>query len=332
MTTTNYPPKWGCTPNVTCSLKLREKSKPIFLKERQVPYALQEAVEEELDNLERDNIITRVDTSDWGSPLVVIPKPDGTVRLCVDYKIAVNPQLTSAHYPIRRIDDILNNLKDSAYFCRLDLFKAYLHVKVDEESRAIQTISTHRGTYQMNRLSFGIKTAPSEFNRILEQILQGLEGTLSYFDDIIIHGSSLEDCKKRLINCLERLKTYNIHINREKCDFFKKEIQYLGYIVSHNQISKCPKKVEAITVFKTLNTLYPCFCSSSLIEPPENPTTPTILNVSQPKCADSKLFDLIKNNIEVIFLPSGWNIHKHEQHIVFMKLNNAVLPQRLKDL
>ncbi|XP_063904729.1 uncharacterized protein K02A2.6-like [Zophobas morio] len=237
-----FQPIVGCIPNVTCSLKLREKSKPTFLKERQVPYTLQEAVKKELDNLEGDNIITGVDTSGWGSPLVVIPKPDGTVRLCVDYKIAVNPQLTSAHYPIRRIDNILNNLKDSAYFCRLDLSKAYLHVKVEEESRAIQTISAHRGIYQMNRPFFGIKTAPSEFNRILDQILQGLEGTLSYFDDIIIHGSSLEDCKKRLINCFERLKTYNLQINRGKCDFFKKEIQYLGIIISYNQISNIPSK------------------------------------------------------------------------------------------
>ncbi|XP_055924024.1 uncharacterized protein K02A2.6-like [Eupeodes corollae] len=109
------------------------------------------------------------------SPLVIIPKPDGKVRLCVDYKVGVNPQLETAHYPIKRIDELLNQLRNSKYFCRLDLYKAYLHVLVDEESKQVQTISTHRGTYRMNRLSFGIKTAPSEFNRILDQILQGLE-------------------------------------------------------------------------------------------------------------------------------------------------------------
>lgn len=179
-----FQPRVGCIPNVCCSLKLKEGAKPVFVKQRQVPFALREKVEIELDNLEKDGIITKVNTSDWGSPLVVIPKPDGNVRLCVDYKIAVNPQLVSAHYPIRRIDEILNNLKNSKYFCKLDLFKAYLHVEVDEDSQKIQTISTHRGTYQMKRLSFGIKTAPSEFIRILDQILAGLEGTLSYFDDI----------------------------------------------------------------------------------------------------------------------------------------------------
>ncbi|XP_055910620.1 uncharacterized protein K02A2.6-like [Eupeodes corollae] len=165
----------GCIPNVVCSLKLKEKTKPIYVREREVPFALREKVEKELDKLESDGIISKVNTSDWGSPLVIIPKPDGKVRLCVDYKVGVNPQLETAHYPIKRIDELLNQLRYSKYFCRLDLYKAYLHVLVDEESKQVQTISTHRGTYRMNRLSFGIKTAPSEFNKILDQILQGLE-------------------------------------------------------------------------------------------------------------------------------------------------------------
>ncbi|XP_017492861.1 PREDICTED: uncharacterized protein LOC108380966 [Rhagoletis zephyria] len=134
----------GSIPDLVCSLKLRQGAKPVFLKERQVPFALREKVEHELDNLERDGIITKVNTSNWGSPLVVIPKPDGNVRLCVDYKVAVNPQLEVAHYPIKRVDEIFNTLKNSKYFCKLDLYKAYLHVRVDDDSKEVQTISTHR--------------------------------------------------------------------------------------------------------------------------------------------------------------------------------------------
>ena len=74
---------------------------------------------------------------------------------------------------IRKIDEILNNFKGSKYFCRLDLLKAYLHLRVSPESSEIQTISTHRGIYRVNRLSFGIKTAPAEFNRVIEDILSG---------------------------------------------------------------------------------------------------------------------------------------------------------------
>lgn len=224
-----FEPKIGKVPNFTCSFKLRKNAKPVFLKARDVPFALREKVEQELKSLEQDNIITKVNCSDWGSPLVVVPKPDGSIRLCVDYKVAVNPQLQAAHYPIPKIDEILNNLRNAKIFCTLDLYKAYLHVAVDDDSKAIQTISTHRGTFQVNRLSFGIKTAPSEFHRILDQILMGLKGVTTYFDDIIIHDENILECKDRLIACLRRLKQYDLHVNKSKCQFFKKSISYLGY-------------------------------------------------------------------------------------------------------
>jgi hypothetical protein len=91
-----------------------------------VPYALRDKINKELDMLESQGIISKVATSDWGSPLIVIPKPDGNVQLCVDYKIGVTERLVNANYPIRRIDDILSSLRNSKYFCRLDLYKAFM--------------------------------------------------------------------------------------------------------------------------------------------------------------------------------------------------------------
>ncbi|KAI5731266.1 hypothetical protein M8J77_007169 [Diaphorina citri] len=241
-----FEEKVGCVPDFQVSLQLREGAKPIFTRERDVPYALQERVDKELDSLEADGIITQVAASDWGSPLVVIPKPDGGVRLCVDYKCGVNERLVQANHPIRRIDDVLHSLRNSRYFCKLDLYKAYLHLKVDEESSTIQTISTHRGTFRMNRLSFGIKTAPSDFNRILCQILKGLQGVEAYFDDIIIHGSTREQCLQNLVACLQKLTRYNLHVNKNKCSFLSEKIEYLGHVVEFNKISKSPVKVRAI--------------------------------------------------------------------------------------
>lgn len=161
--------------------------------------------------------------------------------------MGVNERLVSANYPIRKIDEILNSLRGSNYFCRLDLYKAYLHLRVNKQSSEIQTISTHRGTYRMNRLSFGIKTAPSEFNRILDQILHGLNKTISYFDDIVIHGVTKEECRNNLINCLKRLREFDLHLNKKKCSFFKQRIEYLGYVIEYNKISKSPSKTAAIT-------------------------------------------------------------------------------------
>uniref|UniRef100_A0A146LPF7 RNA-directed DNA polymerase n=1 Tax=Lygus hesperus TaxID=30085 RepID=A0A146LPF7_LYGHE len=99
----------------------------------------------------------------------------------------------------------------------------------------------------MNRLSFGIKTAPSEFNRILSQILNGLTKVEAYFDDIICHGASMEECTNNLISCLERLKENDLHLNKNKCSFFKESINYLGHIVSYNKIQKSPEKIQAVS-------------------------------------------------------------------------------------
>lgn len=236
----------GKIPGVKCSLQLRNNARPTFIKARNLPFAIKPAVEKELAALQEDDIITPVEKSDWGSPLVPVPKPDGKVRLCVDYKVAVNAQLTDAHYPIPRIDEVINNFKNSKYFCKIDLYKAYLHIEVDEESSKIQTISTHQGTYKMKRLSFGIKTAPSEFHRIMDQVLQGLEGVCSYFDDIIVHGETMFKCEENLLKCFKRLEENDLHLNKSKCSFFQTKISYLGYLVSHKKIAKDPKKVEAI--------------------------------------------------------------------------------------
>lgn len=242
-----FEEKVGCVPKFEVNLELRPNVKPIFTRERVVPYSLRARVEKELDSLESAGIITPIPLSDWGSPLVVIPKPDGGVRLCVDYKCGVNDRLVSANFPINRIEDVLNNLCNSRYFCKLDLFKAYLHLKVNEESSKIQTITTHRGSYTMNRLSFGIKTAPAEFNRILSQILKGLPKTEAYFDDLIVHGTTKEECLHNLRLCLRRLSEFDLHLNKSKCVFLETTIDYLGHVIQFNKICKSPEKVRAVS-------------------------------------------------------------------------------------
>ncbi|GBM52133.1 Uncharacterized protein K02A2.6 [Araneus ventricosus] len=122
----------------------------------------------------------------------------------------------NVNYSIKKIDEVLNSLRDCKHFFKLDLFKAYLHLQTDEESSIIQTISTHRGTYKMNRLSFGIKTAPAEFNRVIDQILNGLSKTIAHFDDIVARGKTKDQCSKNLFACLEKLREYDLHLNFNK--------------------------------------------------------------------------------------------------------------------
>jgi len=97
--------------------------------------------------LEANNIVTKTETSDWGSSFMVITKADNSVCLCVDYKVGVNERFMDSHYPIQKINEVLNSLRNSRYFCKLDLFKVYLHISVDKHSSKIQ-ISTHRDLIQ----------------------------------------------------------------------------------------------------------------------------------------------------------------------------------------
>lgn len=181
----------GCLPEkYTVSLKLRADAKPTFHKARTVPYALRDRVENELKALEREGAIERSENNDWGSPAVLIEKPNGQIRICSDYKISVNKQLENIDYPIPNIEETLNCLRGLNFFCTLDLYKAYLHVPVDEKSAKIQTLTTQVGSFRCKRLQFGIKSAPAEFHRVLDTILQGLNGVITYFDDIIIHAET----------------------------------------------------------------------------------------------------------------------------------------------
>lgn len=236
----------GIIPGLKGSLSLRANSKPVYIKARDVPYAVMSGVEDEINELVKNQIFTFVEKSDWGSPLVPVPKPNGKIRLCVDYKVAVNPQLTGAHYPIPRIDYIISQFRGSKFYCKLDLYQAYFHIEMDEESRKIQTVSTHKGTFLVNRLSMGIKTAPSEFHRIMDTVLQGLNGVMTYFDDIIVHGETIAQCQENLLACFQRLQDDNLHLNKEKCVLFQTKVAYLGYLIEGRNIQKDPRKVKAI--------------------------------------------------------------------------------------
>ena len=241
-----FEAKVGCVPNYKVSLQLKDDASPVFLKAREVPYALRDEVERELDRLEAEGVITKTDYTEWGTPIVVIPKPDGSVRICADYKVTVNPQLKDSGYPIPRIEDIFNRMRGGKYFTTLDLHKAYLHLPVDEASAKIQTITTHKGSYLVNRLAFGIKTAPNEFHKFMAQFTHDLHGSGHFFDDLILQGGDIAEHKQRLIAALDKCRAHNLPVGLKKCQFLQERIQYLGHTISSEGLHKNPAKVQAI--------------------------------------------------------------------------------------
>ena len=151
----------GTFKSTKAKLTLKEGSQPKFCKARPVPYAMKPKVEVELKRLEKEGILHKVKFSDWATPIVPVAKSNGTVRICGDYKITVNPQLQTEEYALPRIDDIFAKLAGGKKFTKIDLRQAYHQMEVEEASQEYLTINTHQGLYRYNHLVFGITSAPA---------------------------------------------------------------------------------------------------------------------------------------------------------------------------
>jgi len=163
----------GTMQGVEAHLEVQEGATPRFHRPRSVPYALRGAVEQDLERLERLGVIEKVQYSDWAAPIVPVPKGDGGIHICGDYKVTVNPVLKVDQYPVPTAEDLFATLAGGQTFTKLDLSHAYQQVLLDPESRKYVTINTHKGLYQYTRLPFGIASAPAVFQQIMEKILHG---------------------------------------------------------------------------------------------------------------------------------------------------------------
>ena len=212
-----------------------------------MPFAIKEAVGQELDRLEKQGIIKKVSTGDWAAPIVAVPKKDGRFRLCGDYKVTINQALTVDQYPLPKPEDLFATLANGTLFTKLDLSQAYLQLQLDEASMPYVTVNTHQGLYQYTRLPFGVASAPAIFQRLMDTILQGIPRVICYIDDILVTGTSDKDHLSNLGEVLKRLEDCGFRLKKTKCNFMAKSVEYLGHQVDRHGIRALPDKVEAIT-------------------------------------------------------------------------------------
>ncbi len=221
-------------------------AKSSFYKARNVPYALKEKVEIELDRLERDGVIEKVSTSQWAAPIVPVVKKDGSIRVCGDYKLTVNLAAIVDCYPLPKIDDIFASLAGGKTFTKLDLAHAYNQIELDDEAKRLMTINTSKGLYQYNRLPFGVASAPAMFQRTMETVLQGIPGVSVYIDDILVSGKTDDEHLQNLQEVLKRLEKVGARLKRSKCFFMLPAVEYLGHRISEQGLQPTMKKVQAI--------------------------------------------------------------------------------------
>jgi hypothetical protein len=134
-------------------------------------------VENEIDCLETEGIIERINFSRWGTPVVPVVKNYDSIHLCADFKVTINQHLFDDKYPIPKIEDISTKMTGGAYFCTLNVHQAYLHLLMDDESALLQTILTHKGPYKVKQLMFGVKMALKIHQLLMDQTLKRLEGS-----------------------------------------------------------------------------------------------------------------------------------------------------------
>lgn len=178
--------------DVKAHIRMLPDVRPVFQPLRRVPIPMEEAVNRKLDQLlQRDIIEAKQGPATWVSPLVIVGKASGEPRICLDLR-RVNEAVVREHFPMPVVDEYLARLGKGRMWSKLDIREAFHQVELDEESRDITTFITNRGLFRFKRLPFGLVTAPEIFQRIMEEMLSGCEGTYWYLDDIIIEGETKE--------------------------------------------------------------------------------------------------------------------------------------------
>ncbi|KAL1274376.1 hypothetical protein QQF64_027190, partial [Cirrhinus molitorella] len=190
---------------------------PRFYTPRLVPYALKTTVEDEINHLLWDKIILPVKYSEGAAPIVPMLKPDGSIRLCGDYKLTVNKVSTLEQHPIPRVEDLFARLDGGKQFTKLDMIHTYQQIIMNENSNKNLTVNTHKGLFTYNCLPFGVASALAIFQRTTEGLLQGIPGVVVYLDDILVTGVNQDSHLKTLDKVLSRLKQAGLRLKQEKC-------------------------------------------------------------------------------------------------------------------
>jgi hypothetical protein len=194
--------------------------------------------------LEAD-IIEEAPVSPWVSNIVVVPKHNGDIRACCDYR-DVNKAIIRERYILPKVEDTLNAMHGSIFFAKIDAGSGFFQMSLAEESRYVTTFITPRGCYRFKRSPFGLSDMSESFQKMMEQILFGIDKVEISIDDVIVHAESMHELVKRLRLVFERFRERNLTLNRSKCEFGLKEITVLGHVMSAEGIKPYPRKTEAI--------------------------------------------------------------------------------------
>ncbi|KAL1263544.1 hypothetical protein QQF64_006283 [Cirrhinus molitorella] len=235
----------GCTNLISHDIPLTDDV-PVRQRYRRLPPSEYDVVKTHINLLLEAQVI-RESCSPYASPIVLVKKKDGSLRMCVDYR-QLNSKTRKDAFPLPRIEETLDALTGARWFSTLDLASGYNQVPVTEGDRPKTAFCTPFGLFEWNRMPFGLCNAPSTFQRLMERLFgdQRHQSLLLYLDDIVVFSSSVTQHLERLEVVLGRLKREGLKAKLEKCAFFKQQVKYLGHVVSSQGVATDPSKVEVV--------------------------------------------------------------------------------------
>ena len=217
---------------------------------RKIPRNLYAEVRNYINDLLTNGWI-RESYSSYSSPIVCVRKKDGGLRMCCDYR-KLNGKTVADSQPIPRIQDILDGLAGKQYFSTLDMSKAYHQGYIEEDSRHLTAFATPWTLYEWIRIPFGLRNAPPAFQRFMNGVLGEFKGAICdpYLDDVLCYSETFAEGLSNLQKILRRLREKGIKLRADKCEFLKKEVRYLGRLVSGEGFRMDPKDTEALERFR----------------------------------------------------------------------------------
>lgn len=227
---------------------------PIHTKQYRYPPVHKEEIDKQVGKLLSDGLI-ECSSSPYSSPVWIVPKKADSSgqkrwRMVIDYR-NLNEKTIGDAYPLPNISDILDQLGNAKYFSILDLASGFHQIPMAPKDAPKTAFSTPYGHYQFKRMPFGLKNAPATFQRLMDNVLSGLQGNelFVYMDDIVIYARSIKEHEVKFERLMKRLKEANLKLQPDKCEFLRQEVAYLGHIICADGVRPDPDKIKSIMRF-----------------------------------------------------------------------------------
>ena len=220
---------------------------------RRVSFTLRQEVARQLDQMQKQGVI-QPSRSPWASPIVLVRKRDGSHRFCIDYR-GLNAVTKADSYPLPRIEDLLDQLGQSAYFSSIDLASGFWQIRMHPDSQEKTAFTTQQGLYEFRVMPFGLTNAPAVFQRLMQQVVTPLNPPAGpdfvsvYLDDILVFSRTLKQHLHYLKTVIEKLSDVGLKLKPTKCRFAQPELEYLGHVVGRDGLKTSPRLVESVQQF-----------------------------------------------------------------------------------